>query len=156
MISLPPENVVKSFDCNQLIHVGKLGIIYSHHIYKENFMKGMKRKLKAIYKTLHAHLRLIFALIYNFYTFSSFLVALLQRCNIFFLSSLLCLLLFLLFWFCGHSKKKLLWWVVYRVLLLVIWEWNFPFWNASSKLENWRNSPAMKLNELCLSNRTLT
>ena len=96
MISLPLENVVKYTiwpDCNQLIHVGKLGIIYSHHIYKENFMKGMKRKLKAIYKTLHAHLRLIFALIYNFYTFTSFLVAFLQRCNIFFF------LLFCVFFF---------------------------------------------------------
>ena len=48
MISLPLENVVKY--TKQLIHVGKLDIIYSHHIYKENFMTGMKRKLKAIYK----------------------------------------------------------------------------------------------------------
>ena len=29
------------------------------------------------------------------------------------------------------------------------------FWNALRKLENWRNSLAMKLNKLCLSNRTL-
>ena len=58
MISLPQENVVKYTiwpDCNHLIHVGKLDIIYSHHIYKKNFMTGMKRKLKAKYKALHSH-----------------------------------------------------------------------------------------------------
>lgn len=53
MISLPLENVVKY--TKQLIHVGKLDIIYSHHIYKKNFMTGMKRKLKAKYKALHSH-----------------------------------------------------------------------------------------------------
>ena len=52
MICLPLENVVKY--TKQLIHVGKLDIIYSHHIYKENFMTGMKRKLKAKYKALQS------------------------------------------------------------------------------------------------------
>ena len=69
MISLPLENVIKYTiwpDYNQLIHVDKLYIVYSHHICKENFMIGMKRKLNAMYKTLHAHLRFICVLTDNF------------------------------------------------------------------------------------------
>ena len=42
MISLPLENVVKY--TKQLIHVGKLDIIYSHHIYKEKLYDRNEKK----------------------------------------------------------------------------------------------------------------
>ena len=107
MICLPLENVVKY--TKQLIHVGKLDIIYSHHIYKENFMTGMKRKLKAIYKACTVTKG---QFLLSFTTSTLSLVSLLPSCRdaiFFLLSSFPCLLLFLLFWFCGYSKKKLLW-----------------------------------------------
>ena len=47
MISLPLENVVKYTiwpNCNQLIYVGKLDIIYSHHIYKEKLYDRNEKK----------------------------------------------------------------------------------------------------------------
>ena len=95
MISLPLENVVKY--TKQLIHVGKLDIIYSHHIYKENFMTGMKRKLKAIYKACTVTKG---QFLLSFTTSTLSLVSLLPSCRdaiFFLLSSLPCLLLFLLF-----------------------------------------------------------